>query len=80
MKTTGVIVIALAMLIALTGVVMADQVVKQSLRLRQLQLQPPSLQMVSLRTAQDSHGLCPTSQLRQSRHWQPRQHGLHHNL
>ena len=30
MKTTGVIVIALAMLIALTGVVMADQVVKAS--------------------------------------------------
>jgi hypothetical protein len=29
MKTTGVIVIALAMLVALTGVVMADQVVKQ---------------------------------------------------
>ncbi len=44
MKTTGVIVIALAMLSALTGVVMADQVVPQTPEHRQSQLQLQSLQ------------------------------------
>jgi hypothetical protein len=51
MKTTGVIVIALAMLIALTGVVMADQVVKQV----------PEAQTISTSTAIIADGLVQDS-------------------
>ena len=51
MKTTGVIVIALAMLIALTGVVMADQVVKQV----------PETQTISTSTAIIADGLVTDS-------------------
>ena len=65
MKTTGIIVIALAMLIALTGVVMADQVVPA---VPELQGITTSTVAVVEGTVMDSAALGWHSQ---TRHWQP---------